>query len=316
MGAGENPNPNSVVSVNSVVKYLPFHRLTHLTYLDSVTSGDNPAEGKTMTKIAIAQIQSSTDKAGNLRKARGFIDDAKTQGAEAIAFPEFLMAFSPASQSAAELTAAAESVDGPFIAALREAARKSQLAILAAIYETSSVSNRVYDTAVWLDAAGNIASVYRKLHLYDAFGFKESDKFHPGDDIAPLLNLGGAHCGTMICYDLRFPELARILTLAGSNILFAPSGWVQGDLKVDHWQTMIKARALENGCFVIAPNQVGNIYTGHSLAVDPLGRTLVDLDEKEALAVIDIDLALVEEVRGKLPLLQNRRTDVYAKHKI
>jgi len=267
-----------------------------------------------MSKIAIVQLQSSTDKAGNLRKARGLIDEAKSKGAEQIAFPEFLMAFSPASQSAAELTAVAESIDGPFIGALREAARKSQLAILAAIYESSPVANRVYDTAVWIDGVGNIASVYRKLHLYDAFGFKESDKFHPGDDIAALVNFGDAHCGTMICYDLRFPELARLLTLDGANILFAPSGWVQGDLKVEHWQTMIKARALENGCFVVAPNQVGNIYTGHSMAVDPLGLTLADLEEREALAVIDIDIAMVEEVRGKLPLLQNRRTDVYAKH--
>lgn len=268
-----------------------------------------------MSKIAIAQLQSSTDKSGNLRKARALIDEAATKGAAAIAFPEFLMAFSPGTQSAAELTAVAESVDGPFIAALREAARKSRLAILAAIYETSAVANRVYDTAVWIDGAGNLASVYRKLHLYDAFGFKESDKFHPGDDLAPLVSFGAVHCGTVICYDLRFPELARMLALAGANVLVAPSGWVQGDLKVDHWRTMIKARALENGCYVIAPNQVGNIYTGHSLAVDPLGRTLVDLDEREELAVVDIDSALVEDVRLKLPLLQNRRVDVYAKHK-
>lgn len=267
-----------------------------------------------MTKIALAQVQSSTDKAENLKKASRLIDDAKRQGAELVAFPEFLMAFSPASQSAAELTAVAESVDGPFIAALRECAGDANLGVLAAIYETSPITHRVYDTAVWLDAAGNIASVYRKLHLYDAFGFKESDKFHPGADIAPLVNLGDAHCATMICYDLRFPELARLLTLDGANILFAPSGWVQGDLKVEHWQTMIRARALENGCFVIAPNQVGNIYTGHSMAVDPLGRTLVDLQEKEALAVVEIDLAMVREVREKLPLLQNRRTDVYVRH--
>ena len=268
-----------------------------------------------MSKIAIAQVQSSTDKANNLKKALRLIDQAKSQGAELVAFPEFLMAFSPASQSAAELTAVAESVDGPFIAALRESARVANLGVLAAIYETSPITHRVYDTAVWLDAAGNIASVYRKLHLYDAFGFKESDKFHPGADIAPLVNIGAAHCGMMICYDLRFPELARSLTLEGGNILFAPSGWVQGDLKVDHWQTMIKARALENGCFVIAPNQVGNIYTGHSLAVDPLGRTLVDLQEEEGLALVDIDFGLVQEVREKLPLLQNRRTDVYDKHR-
>ena len=267
-----------------------------------------------MSNIAIAQVQSSTDKAENLTKALHLIDQAKRQGAELIAFPEFLMAFSPATQSAAELTAVAEPVDGPFVTALRKSAGDAKLGVLAAIYETSPITHRVYDTAVWIDAAGNIASVYRKLHLYDAFGFKESDKFHPGADIAPLVNLGGAHCGTMICYDLRFPELARLLTLEGANILFAPSGWVQGDLKVEHWQTMIKARALENGCFVVAPNQVGNIYTGHSMAVDPLGRALVDLQENEGLAVVDIDLGVVQEVRGKLPLLQNRRTDVYAKH--
>ena len=268
-----------------------------------------------MSKIAIAQVQSDTDKAKNLKKALHLLDEAKRQGAELVAFPEFLMAFSPASQSAAELTTVAESVDGPFIAALRKSAGEVKLGVLAAIYETSPITHRVYDTAVWLDSAGNIASVYRKLHLYDAFGFKESDKFHPGADIAPLINFADAHCGTMICYDLRFPELARLLTLDGANILFAPSGWVQGDLKVEHWQTMIKARALENGCFVIAPNQVGNIYTGHSMAVDPLGRTLVDLQEREGLAVVDIDLALVKEVREKLPLLQNRRTDVYDKHR-
>ena len=267
-----------------------------------------------MSKIAIAQVQSSTDKAENLKKALRLIDDAKSQGAELIAFPEFLMAFSPASQSAAELTAVAESVDGNFITALRNRAKVAGLGVLAAIYETSPITHRVYDSAVWLDGAGNIAAVYRKLHLYDAFGFKESDKFHPGADIAPLVNFGDAHCGTMICYDLRFPELARMLNLDGANILFAPSGWVQGDFKVEHWQTMIKARALENGCFVIAPNQVGNIYTGHSMAVDPLGRTLVDMEEQEGLAVVDIDLALVKEVREKLPLLQNRRTDVYARH--
>src|ERR1044072_2143547 len=140
-----------------------------------------------MSKIAIAQVQSSTDKNENLTKALRLIDEAKRQGADLIAFPEFLMAFSPASQSAAELTAVAESVDGPFISALRESAREAKLGVLAAIYETSSVTHRVYDTAVWIDAAGGIPAVYRKLHLYDAFGFKESDKFHPGENVALLV---------------------------------------------------------------------------------------------------------------------------------
>jgi predicted amidohydrolase len=115
----------------------------------------------------------------------------------------------------------------------------------------------------------------------------------------------------MICYDLRFPELSRLLTLMGAEVLVAPSGWVQGDLKVEHWQTMVRARALENGCYVIAPDQVANIYIGHSMVVDPFGRIVVDLGESQGLEIVDLDLAMVGEVREKLPLLKNRRSDIY-----
>ena len=267
-----------------------------------------------MCKIAVAQIQSSTEKEVNLDVGVKLINEASNRGAELIVFPEFLMAFSPASQSTADLTELAESIDGPFVSELRVAAKASKIATVATIYENAPVADRVYDTAIWIDDSGNIASVYRKLHLYDAFGFKESDKFHPGADVAPLTVLGDGRFGMMICYDLRFPELARMLTLQGANILLAPSGWVQGDLKFDHWQTMIKARALENGSYVIAPDQTGNIYIGHSMAVDPLGRTLLDLGAIEGVKVIDLDLNLVPETREKLPLLKNRRTDVYARN--
>lgn len=289
--------------------------MTASYYLDSLSRNDNPVESElTMLKIAIAQVQSSTDKKHNLEMALRLIDDARNNNAAALVLPEFLMAFSPASQSAAELSQQAEAADGEFVATLQDGAKASGMAVLAPIYERCPVKDRVYDTALWLGADGNISSVYRKLHLYDAFGFKESDKFHPGAELAPLVQIGGAHIGTMICYDLRFPEMARMLALQGAEVLVAPSGWVQGDLKVEHWQTMIKARALENGCFVIAPNQVGNIYTGHSMAVDPLGRTLADLGDNEGLALVDLDMALVAEVRQKLPLLNNRRSEVYRRY--
>lgn len=267
-----------------------------------------------MTRVALVQIESSTDKSANLKRARALIKEAKSRRADVVAFPEFLMAFSPASQSAGELARLAEPIEGPFVSSLREAAKSAGIAVVAAVYETAPAVNRVFDTAVWIDPSGNVASVYRKLHLYDAFGFKESDKFHPGDDVAPPVTVGENRAGVMICYDLRFPEMARMLALAGADLLMAPSGWVQGDLKIEHWQTMIRARALENGCYVIAPDQVGNIYIGHSLIVDPLGRTLVDLGEKEDMAVVELDSNLVRETRQRLPLLANRRTDVYAKH--
>jgi len=266
-----------------------------------------------MSKAAVVQIQSSTEKTENLRAALDLIKEARSRGAELIAFPEFLMAFSPASQSAEELSQIAETTEGEFVSALRDAAKAIGIAVLATIYEPAPVANRVYDSAVWIDALGNIASVYRKLHLYDAFGFKESDKFYPGTVVAPPVPLGQCQFGVMICYDLRFPEMARMLALEGANVLAAPSGWVQGDLKVEHWQTMIKARALENGCYVVAPDQTGNIYIGHSMIVDPLGRTVVDLGTNEGLEVVELDLDLVRETREKLPLLQNRRADVYTR---
>ncbi len=210
-----------------------------------------------MIRIAVAQIKSSTNKQENLGKACVLVEEARSKSADVIAFPEFLMAFSPGEESAAELAARAEPLDGPFVSALEQSAKTSRIAVLASIYETCAAPYRVYDTALWIDAGGRLAAVYRKLHLYDAFGFKESDKFHPGTDIAAPVMCADAHCAMMICYDLRFPEMARMLTLGGAEILFAPSGWVQGEMKLDHWQTMIKARALENGCYVIAPNQTG-----------------------------------------------------------
>lgn len=267
-----------------------------------------------MVRVAIAQVESTTDKQKNLTKAKTRIEEAGRSRADLIAFPEFLMAFSPTRQSARELAELAEPIGGPFIAALSESAKSAGISVLATIYESGPAPDRVYDTAVWIDALGRTTAVYRKLHLYDAFGFKESDKFAKGAELEPPMSCGEYIYGLMICYDLRFPEMARMLALEGANVLIAPSGWVQGDLKVEHWQTMIKARALENGCYVIAPDQVGNIYIGHSLAVDPLGRVLADLGETERLAVVQIDAKLVQETREKLPLLANRRTDVYGRY--
>ena len=266
-----------------------------------------------MIRIALAQILSSTEKKANLQLAKELISEAKGKGAQWIAFPEFLMAFSPESQSPEELVAIAEATDGPFTTSLSAAARTHGIHVLATIYERSNLTNRVYDTALWIDSAGRIAAIYRKLHLYDALGFKESDKFAAGAELMPPFATNLGQIGMMICYDLRFPELSRLLTLMGAEILVSPSGWVQGDMKLEHWQTMVRARALENGCYVIAPGQVGNIYIGHSMVADPFGRVVIDMGERRGLEIVDLDLARVAEVREKLPLIKNRRADVYGK---
>ncbi|HKG87242.1 MAG TPA: carbon-nitrogen hydrolase family protein [Nitrososphaeraceae archaeon] len=264
--------------------------------------------------VAIVQMRSSEDKMENLELSVGFIREAAKKKSNLICFPEFQMAYSPVSQSANQLSEIAESVnDGNFITTLRKAAKVNKISIISTIYEKTNrgFDNRVYDTVVLIDNKGGISSVYRKLHLYDALGFKESDRMMAGNMIEkPVKTLVG-NIGLMICYDIRFPEMSRILTVKGANVLILPSAWVHGVMKEEHWQTLLKARAIENGLYIIAPDQVGNIFSGRSMAVDPFGVVLLDMGNREGMEVVEIDKSRVQKVRELLPLLKNRRTDVY-----
>ena len=267
-----------------------------------------------MSRIALVQLRASVHKDENLKVAIDYIKEAKSKKVDLVTFPEFLMAYSPTSQPIEELSEIAESIDGKFTSALKQAAKTNGISIVATIYEKSKLSNRVYDTALLIDSNGKLSAVYRKLHLYDALGFKESDKLLAGNElIKPMKTIVGK-IGMMICYDIRFPEMSRILALMGADTLVLPSAWVEGDMKVEHWQTMLKARAIENGCYVVAPDQVGNIYIGHSMVVDPFGKIILDMGEREGLEIADLDTKLVKNVRAKLPLLNNRRDDIYSKY--
>ena len=264
--------------------------------------------------VAIVQMKSSEDKMENLELSVDFIREAAKKKSNLICFPEFQMAYSPVSQSANQLSEIAESVnDGNFITTLRKAAKVNKISIISTIYEKSNsgFDNRVYDTVVLIDSKGEISSVYRKLHLYDALGFKESDKMMAGNMIEKPVKTSVGNIGLMICYDIRFPEMSRILTVKGANVLVSPSAWVHGVMKEEHWQTLLKARAIENGLYIIAPDQVGNIFSGRSMAVDPFGVVLLDMGNREGMEVVEIDKSRVQKVRELLPLLKNRRTDVY-----
>lgn len=262
-------------------------------------------------KIAIVQMRSSQDKQENLLRSIDFIVEGAGSGADLVCFPEFQMAYSPSNQSAKELAATAEKIDGQFVSALSKAAKRNGVGVVGTIYEKGGQS-RVYDTALTITSAGKISAVYRKLHLYDALGFRESSKLARGKKIRPPVKTAAGSVGLLICYDLRFPELSRILTLRGANVLVAPSAWVQGEMKEDHWQTMVKARAIENGSYVVAPDQVGNIYCGRSMVVDPFGLVLADMGQREGIEVVEIDAKRVQQVRRSLPLLKNRRADIYS----
>jgi deaminated glutathione amidase len=265
-------------------------------------------------------MKSSTNKSENLKKSIDYIREAGKKKAQLICFPEFQMAYSPIGQSAKELLSIAENVHkGQFISTLCREARHSRLNVIATIYEklkpeqnkSEYHNDRVSDTAVMITNQGQVKSVYRKLHLYDALGFKESNKLASGNKIIQPFRTPVGKIGLMICYDIRFPEMSRILALAGAEILAIPSAWVQGVMKEEHWQIMLKARAIENGCYVIAPDQIGNIFSGRSMVIDPFGITLLDMGAKEGMEIIEIDRNRIKSVRKSLPLLTNRRIDAY-----
>jgi predicted amidohydrolase len=211
----------------------------------------------------------------------------------------------------------AEKITGNFVSTLSNSAKQNKINVIAAIYEiinTNEKNQKVFDTGIIINELGKVQSIYRKVHLYDALGFKESRKLLAGSIIEKPSKTSVGNLGLLICYDMRFPEISRILTVNGANILVCPSAWVAGFMKKVHWEIMVRARAIENGVYVLAPNQVGNIYCGHSMVIDPFGATILDMKNRQGIEFIEIDTAKIDTTRRTLPLLMNRRTDVYRNH--
>lgn len=268
-------------------------------------------------RAAIVQMKSSEEKEHNLAYSVKLINEAAKRKARLICFPEFQMAYSPAEQKTESLHGIAEKISGNFVSTLSNSARQNKINVVATMYEiinTNEKSHKVFDTGIIIDELGKVQSIYRKVHLYDALGFKESKKLLAGSIIEKPRKTSVGNLGLLICYDMRFPEISRILTVNGANILVSPSAWVAGFMKKVHWEVMVKARAIENGVYVLAPNQVGNIYCGHSMAIDPFGATMLDMKDRQGIEYIDIDSAKIDTTRRTLPLLMNRRTDVYRNH--
>jgi predicted amidohydrolase len=156
------------------------------------------------------------------------------------------------------------------------------------------------------DGSG-LRGAYRKIHLYDSFGFRESDRLAAGERTPTVLEVGGVRVGLMTCYDLRFPELARELARAGVDLFVVPSAWVAGPRKVHHWRTLATSRAIENLAYVAAVGQPGPRYTGHTLLVDPRGDVLLEGGDRDDLLTGTVAREVVEEARTENPSLGNRR---------
>lgn len=263
--------------------------------------------------IAAAQMQSSTQPGENLARAKIEIERAAARGAQMIVFPEIYMAWMAPSEFTPEVARSrSQPLDGPFVRGLGEAARKHHIWVISGMLETVEHDIRhTHNTTVVIDAQGTLQAYYRKTHMFDAFGYKESDVFAPGNALFHPLETPFGRMGLFVCYELRFPEIARYQAAQGVDFFVIPSGWVHGPMKEVQWHHLVLARAVENSAYVVACDQVGHQFLGRSLIVDPMGVVLAEGPETEGMLFAEIEMQRVKSSRAKVPSLEHRLPELY-----
>lgn len=256
--------------------------------------------GETLT-VAALQWSAALDPAAN-RAAL-----AEAPAAELVVLPEaFARDFGPVTEPLGEH---AEPQGGAFDQAVCALADRSAGTVVAGMFERSEDPERPFNTLL---VRGGATAAYRKIHLYDSFGYRESDRLTAGPWEPVVVDVAGWKVGVLTCYDLRFPELARALVDRGAEVLVVPAAWLPGrtpaehERKLDHWRTLVRARAIENVSHVVALGQPGPRYTGHSLVVSPYGDVLAELDETPGALVVTLERAVLDEARATNPSLANR----------
>ena len=259
--------------------------------------------------VAVAQFAATTDKAANLVAISKHIEEAASLGAQLVVFPENAMYAN--GDPTADIRADTEALDGDFGTAIATLARQYGIAVVAGMTERPTTpEGRASNTVIAVGSTGERLGAYRKVHLYDAFGHRESDRVQPHSPEAVTFQLEGLTFGVMTCYDLRFPEMARFLVDAGADAIIVPAAWVVGPAKEDHWTTLVRARAIENTVYVLASGQTGPVSAGQSLIVDPMGTVVACAGECPKVVTAILTPDRVAEVRVKNPSLANRRFTV------
>ncbi len=257
-------------------------------------------------RIALVQFSSSSNKKENLSKAIKIIK--KVRGSADIAvFPEYMMGYTKDGLSKEWLNAQAEDLNGNFISELSAVAKEVGLWLLINMFEKDE--DGIYNTNVVLDGNGEIVAKYRKIHLFDAYGYRESDLFKPGKELVTF-DLSGVRFGLTICFDVRFPELYRALALRGALAFLTPAAWYVGLMKEWQWILMGSARAHENVAFFVGVGNSNQAFVGRSMVADPYGIIRLDMGAGEKVGFFDIDPNEVEDAKKVLPLLKLRRLGV------
>lgn len=267
--------------------------------------------------LAVVQMNSGEDKRANLDQAIGLIDEAVGRGANFVALPEYFN-FLGRGELVPEN---AEPIPGPTTAALGAAARRHGIWIHGgSMPQRLDAGQRYCNTTVVINPQGEIVAKYQKIHLFDVEAggttYQESASVAPGDEPV-VFDTPWGRMGLTICYDLRFGELHRALTQAGARLIFQPAAFTLYTGK-DHWEVLLRARAIENQVFVAAPAQIfkhppGNATFGSAMIIDPWGTVVARASERVGMVISEIDFSWMDEVRSKIPVHKHRRPDVYSK---
>lgn len=260
--------------------------------------------------VAVAQYSPTQDKAENLATIERLLREAAGRGARLVVLPEYAVFTVP--DMGARLVENAEPLDGPTVAGLCALAGEVGVAVIAGVNETAG-PGRIHNTLLGI-RDGQVVAGYRKVHLYDAFGYTESDQVVAATPSAPeLLEVDGFKIGMQTCYDLRFPESTRVLVDAGADVIAVPAQWVAGPLKEYHWNTLVRARAIESTAYLMAAGQTPRTGVGNSAVVDPAGVALAALGERPGVGVAEVERERIEQVRSVNPALARRRYQVLPK---
>jgi len=223
-------------------------------------------------------------------------------------FPEYSMGMPSKGIDREFIQKNAEPLEGEFIRKIVEGTLRRNSAVVFTTFLKED--NTVYNAAV-LAEKGKIVVVYRKIHLFDAFGYKESAMFAPGKKLA-ITNLGSFKIGLAVCFDLRFPELFRAMAYSGVNLFVVPSGWYKGEYKIEQWRALVVARAHENGAYLMAADQTNPFFIGHSTVTSPLGYTIKELREEQTSFALKLDFEEICKARSLLPTLSLSKRDLYS----
>jgi predicted amidohydrolase len=267
-------------------------------------------------RAAAVQLNSTPDKGRNLETADRLVRRAAAEGAQLVVLPEKW----PLLGTGSDLRDGAEPLDGPAATWARGVARELGIDLVAgSVSERVPGEEKLRNTSLHIGPGGDVHATYRKVHMFDVevdgTVYRESDHEEPGDEPVLSATADGVELGLSVCYDLRFPELYRILAVRGARVITVPSAFTLATTR-DHWEVLLRARAIENQAFVVAPNQIGEHAAGlrsggRSMIVDPWGLVLALAPDEETVITAELDLARQADIRRRLPSLASRRPTAY-----